>query len=139
MYKLLKKYYEEILDVEKPFSFIGDDFIIRGKVDLITKDVDGKISITYFKSRNIEGVEETMVDTQLRMYSLALNHEYNIGNLYAYTFNDNMRTPFDNNDESLEETKNLIIRVGNDIKNEKFERKLKSRFCKKCMYSFLCY
>jgi hypothetical protein len=62
-----------------------------------------------------------------------------VGNLYAYTFFDNMRTPFDNNIESLKLTKNLIIKVGTDIKNEEFERNLKSRFCEKCRYSFLCY
>ncbi|MCB9362055.1 ATP-dependent helicase [Candidatus Woesearchaeota archaeon] len=133
------KRYKEILDVEKPFSFIGEKFIIRGKVDLISKDSDDSISIIDFKSRNIEGVEETMVDIQLRMYHLALEHEYSFDNLYAYTFLDNMRTKFDNSKEKLEETKEIMIDVGTKIKEEKFERNLHSKFCKKCMYSFLCY
>lgn len=133
------KNYKEILDVEKPFSFIGKDFIIRGKVDLITKDMDNSINITDFKSRNVEGVEKTMVDTQLRMYNLALEHEYNINKIYAYTFLDNMRTPFENKREKLEETKALIIKVGTDIKNEQFPKNLKSKFCKTCLYGFLCY
>lgn len=133
------KKYQEILEVERPFSFIGDDFIIRGKVDLIAKDIDGSIHITDFKSRNVEGVENTFVDKQLKMYQLALQHEYDISHLYAYTFLDNMRTPFSNSGDELDETRKLIISIGNDIKNERFKRNLKSKFCKTCQYSFLCY
>jgi len=131
--------YEQILEVEKPFSFIGKDFIIRGKVDLITKDKDGTISITDFKSRNIEGLKEDMLKLQLRMYCLALENEFNVDNIYGYAFQDNYRTPFNKSKEELNKTKEIIINVGQDIKNERFKRNLKSKFCKTCMYSFLCY
>jgi len=132
------KSYNKILDVEKPFSFIDKTFVIRGKVDLIAEDLDGSINIIDFKSRNIEGLDATMVDLQLRMYNLALNHEYSIDGLFAYTFIDNMKTSFSNTQEDLKKTKEIIIDVGSKINNEEFQRNLNSKFCSKCMYSFLC-
>lgn len=132
------KNYGDIIEVEKPFSYIGKNFVIRGKVDLIAKDETGALNIIDFKSRNVEGLDQTMVDLQLRMYNLALEHEYKVVGLFAYTFRDNMKTPFSNTAEDLKIAKETIVKVGQDINDETFQRNLHSKFCPACMYSFLC-
>lgn len=130
--------YKEIIEVEKPFSFIEKELVISGKIDLLVKNKEEKTELIDFKTRNIEGIDATMVDLQLRMYNIALENDYNISQLSAYTFKDNMKTPFSNTPEDLRKAKDTIINVGKQVKNEEFEKNLNGRFCKACMYSFLC-
>ena len=73
------------------------------------------------------------------MYNVSLSNQYNIEKLYAYTFKDNMKTPFSNKESELNDTKELLIDIKNKINSGEFNKNLNSRFCKFCLYRFLCY
>lgn len=115
------------------------NIIIKGRLDLMIKNKNDKIELWDFKARNVENIDDTFVKEQLKMYNIALQNQYNIDNLIAYTFKDNMKTPFDNSQKELDKTKKLLNNIKESIIKNKFEKNLNSKFCNYCDYRFLCY
>ena len=132
-YKKSKEFYDMILEIEKPFSHIGDNMIIKGKVDLVAKDKDGNVNLIDFKARKKEGIKDTNVDKQLKMYRYCLNDKH-INRLVAYTFMDNQKTLFDFDEGEIED---FLHKMSNDMKSEKYDRN-KGAFCGDCQFKFLC-
>jgi len=136
-YNNAKEYINEVLEIEKPFSYIGEGMIINGRIDLLIKGQNDETELIDFKARKEKGIYTTHVDTQLRMYQMALKSEYNIDKLYAYTFEDNKKNPFGNSSEEINETKEQIQDVCVKINNKEFPA-MKNRFCTKCEFLPFC-
>ncbi|MHA1758929.1 MAG: ATP-dependent helicase [Promethearchaeota archaeon] len=135
---------KEVLEVEYPFSYISGDVIINGKADLIIKNPDDEIEIIDFKTRYKQGLEKMSVDTQLRIYNIALEHIFKepIKKISAYTFKDNQLTRFSNSFKDLEATRKLIKEISDSIESGKFNRNWGGRFCStaqgKCEFYNIC-
>lgn len=133
-YEKAGNYYGEILEIEKPFSYIGDNMIIRGKVDLIARDKDGKVNLIDFKARKKAGIEKTNVDKQLKIYRHCLRDK-NIDKLVAYTFMDNQTTPFDFDEKEIDD---FLNKMSGDMKSKNFSQNKGIPFCRECNFNFLC-
>lgn len=139
-----ENFIEEVVDVELPYSYIDSDIVTTGKADLVIKDEEEDYILVDFKSRYKSGLEKLNVDTQLRMYNIALNNRYDkpIKKICAYTFKDNEKTFFNNSEQDLQATKGLISEVSEAIESKQFERKWNSNFCEsqagKCDFYYLC-
>ena len=135
----------KVVDVELPFSYIDADVVVNGYVDLIIENKEGDLEIIDYKSRYKEGIERLNVDTQLRMYNMALRNRYNkpIKKISAYTFKDNQQIFFENTPEKLKETEKLVKSIGESIDKKEFKRNWNGRFCTtksgKCDFYGLCY
>jgi len=135
-YQLVREIFPEIEEIEKPFTYIGKNMIIKGKIDLIAKDTEGKINLIDFKASRKEGIRPTNVETQLNIYRYCLKNKQ-IDKLIAYTFMDNHRELFNYNESKLEK---LFKDLSYHLENEIFERNKESQFCKsgQCLFKFLC-
>ena len=136
-YNKAKNDIAEILEIEKPFSFIGDGLIINGRIDLLVKNKRGEVELIDFKARKEKGIYTTHVDVQLRMYQMAMASEYKIDKLYAYTFEDNKKNQIGNSPAEIEDAKKTIQMVCEKIKNGEFPA-TRNQFCPKCEFMFLC-
>ena len=136
-YNKAKEYIKEVLEIEKPFSYFGEDMIINGRIDLLIKSRNGETELIDFKARKEKGIYTTHVDIQLRMYQMALESEYEIDKLYAYTFEDNRKNLFGNSQAEIEETKNKIQEVCQTIQRRDFPA-TKNQFCPKCDFLPFC-
>ncbi|AEH59994.1 UvrD/REP helicase [Methanosalsum zhilinae DSM 4017] len=147
----LYNYYEkacgfiyDVLDVEVPFSYINKNISINGQADLVIKNTNEEIELIDYKSRYAEYLSKMNVDTQLRIYNLALANRYNepIKKISAYTFKDNRRIFFDNSNVELEKTKSLIKSIIQNVENKEFERNWEGPICKTkaglCEFYQLC-
>jgi DNA helicase-2/ATP-dependent DNA helicase PcrA len=136
-YNKAKNDYSEIIEIEKPFSYIGEGLIINGRIDLLAKSENGEMELIDFKARKEKGIYTTHVDIQLRMYQMALESEYNIDKLYAYIFEDNMKNQIGNSDYDLKEARDKIFDVCQKIKNREFPA-TRNQFCPKCEFLPFC-
>jgi len=136
-YNIVKNDIAEILEIEKPFSFIGNGLIINGRIDLLVKNKRGEAELIDFKARKEKGIYTTHVDVQLRMYQMAMASEYNIDKLYAYTFEDNKKNLVGNSPAEIEGAKNTIQKVCEKVKNSEFPA-TRNQFCPKCEFLFCC-
>ena len=136
-YNNAKEYIKEVMEIEKPFSYIGEGIIINGRIDLLIKDKNDGTELIDFKARKEKGIYTTHVDVQLRMYQMALESEYKIDKLYAYTFEDNQKNQFDNSPEEIEETREQILDVCRRIRKKEFPV-TKNQFCSKCEFLSFC-
>lgn len=136
-YNNAKEYIKEVLEIEKPFSYIGEGMIINGRIDLLIKSQNDETELIDFKARKEKGIYTTHVDVQLRMYQMALESEYNIDKLYAYTFEDNKKNLFGNSPDEIEETREQILDVCMKIRNRKFPA-TRNQFCTKCEFLPFC-
>ena len=136
-YNKAKEYIKEVLEIEKPFSYIGEGMIINGRIDLLIKSQSDDTELIDFKARKEKGIYTTHVDIQLRMYQMALESEYEIDKLYAYTFEDNRKNLFGNSQAEIEETKNKIQEVCQTIQRRDFPA-TKNQFCPKCEFLPFC-
>jgi len=127
----------EILEIEKPFSFIGDSLIINGRIDLLVKNSRGEVELIDFKARKEKGIYMTHVDVQLRMYQMAMASDYKIDKLFAYTFEDNKKNLIGNAPAEIESARKTIQQVCEKIKNEEFPA-IRNQFCSKCEFMFCC-
>lgn len=127
----------EILEIEKPFSYIGDSLIINGRIDLLTKNKQDEIELIDFKARKEKGIYTTHVDVQLRMYQMAMESEFNINKLYAYTFEDNKKNQIGNSPSEIEDARVIIQKVCEKIKNREFPA-TRNQFCPRCEFLFCC-
>lgn len=134
-YEKIKPFYEEIIAIEEPFSYIDENMILNGQVDLIVKDKNGNTDLIDFKARKAEGIEETNVDKQLKIYNYCLRSEYDIDKLIAYTFEDNKKIEFEPEEEWV---KNFLEKTTNRIEEKEFNRKVGGAFCDKCRFKFCC-
>lgn len=147
----LYNYYEKtqdfignIVDVEIPFSYINKDVVVNGQADLVIKNKEGDIEIIDYKSRYKEGLEKMNADIQLRLYNIALQNRYGnqIKKIGAYTVKDNILTWFNNDDNELENTKELVAVVSDSIDNKNFKRKWQGKTCNtqtgKCEFYYIC-
>jgi len=143
-YEKTPSFIKEIVDVELPFSYIDADIVVNGQVDLVIRNMDGELEIIDYKSRYKEGLGRMNVDIQLRLYNIALKKRYDeeIKNISAYTFKDNTRTVFDNSEEELGRTKNLVGSISRCINDKQFGRNWHGPFCEskagKCEFYYLC-
>ena len=136
-YNNAKKYIKEVLEIEKPFSYIGEGMIINGRIDLLIKSQNNETELIDFKARKEKGIYTTHVDVQLRMYQMALKSEYEIDKLYAYTFEDNRKNPLGNSPDEIERTRVRILAVCQKIRNKEFPA-TKNRFCTRCEFLAFC-
>lgn len=136
-YDNAKKYIKEVLEIEKPFSYIGEGMIINGRIDLLIKSQNNETELIDFKARKEKGIYTTHVDVQLRMYQMALESEYEIDKLYAYTFEDNRKNPLGNSPDEIEGTRLQILAVCQKIRNKEFPA-TKNRFCTRCEFLAFC-
>lgn len=133
-YNSAKEYYEEIIAIEEPFSYVDKNMVVKGRVDLIAKNKDGKICLIDFKSRTEEGLEKTHVKDQLQIYNLFMNGKYDIQKLIAYTFEDGQRKEFPM--EELKKTQDFLNKMSKRIEKEDFFRK--DRCNGECAFGFYC-
>jgi len=136
-YKIMKDYIKEIIVTEKPFTLVFDEFIIAGRVDLIIKNKYNEIELIDFKAMDEKGIEQTNVELQLRIYEYALENEFKINKLSAYTFLDNKKTYFKTNKEILKDVGKELNTIITGIRKEDFNPK-KNPFCGKCPFKFTC-
>ena len=150
--KSLWNYYEktpslikEVLDVEKPFSYIDSDLVITGQADLVVKNSNNEIEIIDYKSRQKKALESmTGIDTQLRLYNIGLknNYDHPISKISAYAFEDNARKQVSNSPQDLDSTKKKVAKIKNSIENKKFKRNWKGPLCVtksgKCEFYSVC-
>lgn len=136
-YNKAKEYITEVLEIEKPFCYIGDGIIINGRIDLLVRGQNNEIELIDFKARKEKGIYTTHVDIQLRMYQMALEFEYDIDKLYAYTFEDNKKNSFGNSPEEITETREKIHEVCIKIRNREFPA-TRNQFCPKCEFLPFC-
>jgi len=108
--------------------------IIKGKVDLIAEEKDGKVTLIDFKTRKQEGIEKTNVDKQLQIYNYCLENKYGIDKLVALTFEDRKETEFKYNKK---ETHEFLGRISKLMAKEDF-KKNKNDFCQQCQFKFYC-
>jgi len=134
-YLAAKDDYKEILAIEQSFSHIDDNMIVDGKVDLITKNKEGRVCLVDFKARKSEGIEKTNVDKQLQIYHHCLNNKYNIDRLIAHTFEDNKQTDFPINQQ---ETTQFLQSISKKMGEKNFHKQ-KGDFCPQCQFSFYCW
>ena len=142
--KKMQEYIKEVVDVERPYSYIQYNMITNGQVDLVIRNKQDQLEIVDFKSRYEHGLKEMNVDTQLRMYKMALSNIYEepVQAISAYTFKDNHRVPFSCTEEDLTQTEGLVREVSDAIEEGQFARKWGSPFCSpskgKCFFYGLC-
>jgi DNA helicase II / ATP-dependent DNA helicase PcrA len=136
-YESMKDHIKEIISTEEPFTLVFDNFIITGRIDLIIKNKDDEIELIDFKAMEEEGLTNTSVEMQLRIYEYALKNKQKINKLCAYTFKDNKKTYFKSNNEVLRDIDSELEDVIDSIKKEKFDAK-KNAFCDKCAFKFAC-
>ena len=126
--------YKEIVAIEEPFSYIDDNMIVKGKVDLIAKNSQDQVLLIDFKSRSLQGIEKINVDKQLQIYNHCLESEYNIDKLIAYAFFDNDKLEFPKDDKEIT---HFLKEVSGKMKEEDFEKRI-TEFCKQCQFNFHC-
>ena len=135
---------KEVLDVEKPFSYIDSDLVIDGQVDLVVKNNDNEIEIIDYKSRYKNALEMSGIGTQLRLYNIGLKNNYDqpISKISAYAFEDNTRKYFSNSPQDLDKTKEKVAKIKDSIENKKFKRNWKGPLCVtksgKCEFYSVC-
>jgi len=127
--------FKEILAIEESFSYIDDNMIIKGKVDLIVRDKDDNVCLIDFKARGQKGIEDTNVGKQLQMYDYCLDTRYNIDKLIAYTFTDNKRTEFPVDKEYISE---FLTDMSIKMAKEDFQKQ-KNAMCDECSFKFYCW
>ena len=132
-YAKAKDEYAEIIGTEAPFSHIDDNMVmvIRGRVDLIVKDKEGKVSLIDFKSKKIEA---DSVRKQLQIYQHCLEDKHSIDKLSAYSFTDNKKIDFPIDNKG---TKDLLKDVSEKIRKGNFPKR-KNTLCKECPFKFYC-
>lgn len=133
-YLEVKEEYKEIVAIEESFSHIDNNMIVKGKVDLIVKDKEGRVHLVDFKSREQKNIEKLSVDKQLQMYAYCLDKEYDIDDLYAYTFWDHKKTNFPVQHDKI---KSFLSTISKMMSEENFKAQ-KSDLCKECEFNFYC-
>lgn len=132
-YRFAVEFFDEIIAIEEPFSHIDKNMVVDGRVDLIC-DIGGNTCLVDFKARELEGIKDTNVDKQLRMYNYCLGEKYGIDKLMAYTFLDNRKTEFEPDNQEIGEFLNDMSEM---MKEGKYERR-RGAFCKRCEFNFCC-
>jgi len=130
-----QKNYAEILGVEKPFSHIDKNMVIKGRVDLIVKDKDSQVSIIDFKSRSSKHLSDTHVDLQLQIYDYCLEEQFEADKLIAFTLNDCKGNTYSTDKLKI---KQKLIEISNKMEVEDFHKN-KNSFCKECMFGKFCW
>lgn len=125
----------QVISVEEPFNYIGDNFVVRGRVDLIAK-LNGKTVLVDFKSRKLEAIGKTNVEQQLRMYGLCLKDKYSLDELRAYAILENkFGDPISQN---YDEMASLLKNMDKQIEDDDYKPKYESAFCKNCVFARSC-
>ena len=134
-YLSVKEDYKQILGIEESFSHIDDNMIVKGNVDLIVENKEGKTCLIDFKARKSEGIKETNVDKQLQIYDYCLENKYSVDKIIAHTFEDNKKTEFP---LDKGKTKEFLSTISKKMEKEDFHKK-KNEFCRQCPFSFYCW
>jgi len=151
--ELLKKYYyknifnyEMAFKVEKEVKFKILDFEIYGFVDRIDKINDdfelieyktGKYNLDY---NSIDLIDESEI-LQMSIYYLAFENEFRkppkFLSIYYLSLDLDCKKRINLRDDNLRSSIDLIINIGNKIKNREFYKK-ENNFCKFCDFRKEC-
>lgn len=128
--------YEKVLAVEKPFSYVGDRVIIKGKADLIARTREGLVELVDFKATNREGLERFSVAEQLNLYRSCLAAD-SIDSLAAYAFNDGFHRNYPVDQDLVRSYLETTMR---GIRDNEYPMNLESDFHQSgtCPFNFLC-
>lgn len=129
-----EKEYSEIMGIEESFSHIDDNMIIKGRVDLITKDKKGHNCIIDFKSRSAKALDKTNIEMQLQIYDYCLDKKYDIDELMAYTMNDCGKMIYGIDKFKIKEK---LKSISEKMQKEDFHIN-KNEFCKECVFRNSC-
>lgn len=128
--------YAKVLAAEKPFTFVGNRVIIKGKADLIALTKEGLVELVDFKVTNLQGLEHFKLFEQLNLYAKCLG-EFNIQSLAAYAVNDGTFRKYDIDPMHLDK---YLERIMKGIREQTYPRNYDSGFHKSgaCPFKFLC-
>lgn len=143
-----KKKFNEVAEVEKEFTLVKENYILKGVVDLINKKDNG-YEIIDFKSTKKPGISNDweridIYKKQLEIYKYLLEQQGKkvIGTSLYYT-SENNGSPFINfnlESSSIENTIESFDNIVNKIQNKKFQGTSKDKTkCKNCDMRFYCH
>lgn len=145
--RILKNYYQKFKEtfgkpifLEQKFTIrIGELFLI-GSIDRIDETKDKKIEIIDYKTGSSEKkTKEINKDSQLTIYAIAASESLNINpnllSLYFLETNEKISTT--RNLTELDEKKQEILKVIDEIKNSDFKGRL-GPWCSYCEFNRIC-
>lgn len=138
----MKNELKEIISIEAPVNVSKNNIRIKGRTDLIYKDVNGNIVLMDYKARKLKAIEDTHVDMQLKFYADSLIKDgQKIDKAVAYPIDEENLNIKDaefkiDNDESIKVILNNFIDC---VKNKKYVGTKKGKtFCNACPYRHMC-
>ena len=142
------KNWEAISDAEMPITLSQRDYIITGKVDLVTNN-RGQYEILDFKTEkkpliNSDTEKVDRVRRQLEVYAYLFEQRYNIkisGMKVYYTSesNGNPYLTFKRDDKHIKETIKTFDRIVHEIEKKNFKGQCNDmNMCKNCDLRFFC-
>lgn len=143
-----KKEFNEVAEVEKEFTLVKENYILKGVVDLINKKENG-YEIIDFKSTKKPSISNDweridIYKKQLEIYKYLLEQQGKkvIGTSLYYT-SENNGSPFINfnlESSSIEKTIESFDNIVDKIQNKKFKGTSKDKTkCKNCDMRFYCH
>jgi DNA helicase-2/ATP-dependent DNA helicase PcrA len=129
----------EILDLEKTFALLIDDYLVKGVIDRIDSDGNDFVLIDYKTSREIYGPKKATEDIQLVLYSLAIQNLYGKRpKLVGWWFlRQNKKIMVQISHEDIEMTIKKINKIVESIRNADFHPE-PGWICKNCDYRLVC-
>lgn len=147
LHKVLQKYLNvmrveglpPVLHNELEFKFKIEEFTVRGFIDRIDKYDNGVYHVVDYKtSKN----GDYLTDFQLALYALALQTIYTdineISGSYVLLKKGSTLKTWQFTDKSLEDTRNEVIRIGQNIDTDKLWEKKPSALCNWCDFRLIC-
>ena len=143
-----RKNFNEIVEVEKEFTLVKSNYVLKGVVDLINKKETG-YEIVDFKSTKKPSISNDwgsldIYKKQLEIYKYLLEQQGKkvVGTSLYYT-SDNHGSPFINfnlESSSIDKTIETFHDIVNNIQNKKFRGTSKDKTkCKNCDMRFYCH
>ena len=143
---ILKAFYAKVTErlpvplfLEKGFNLKVGDVTIRGIIDRVDKDDQGRWKIIDYKTGTVKESLAYDDKKQLLIYQLAGQEVFNstVGSLSYYYLNENKELAFEAKPEELEKTKKWIADTAGAIKDSDFAA-TPGFHCKSCDYNQIC-
>jgi RecB family exonuclease len=148
--KMLQRYYLEpkeqgiknLIIEEMIKKKVNDDFIICGKIDKAFINTDNKLEVVDYKTgNNMCLTDDIEKDPQLPLYTILINEKlgrYPQVISYYYLFT-NAKVSFDVKPEDIERARYYLVKIMEDIKNERNFIATPNQFCSNsCEYCHIC-
>lgn len=142
-----RKNFNEVVEVEKEFTLVKENYILKGVVDLINKKDNG-YEIIDFKSTKKPSITNDwerldIYKKQLEIYKYLLEQQgKNVVGTSLYYTSENNGSPFINfnlESSSIDKTIGTFDDIVNKIQNKKFKGTSKDKTkCKNCDMRFYC-